>query len=116
MLYGLRPLLLGDELWLLPANPSADGEVDILGVAWSPVVLSATAILGLVTISAVVVGGVLSAAERSSASVQMVADPTARRQFEPRRIPRATHRAAVCAAGVGGHGDRCDVRVPRGRC
>jgi hypothetical protein len=42
-----------------------------------PVVLSATAILGLVTISAVVVGGVLSAAERSSASVQMVADPTA---------------------------------------
>lgn len=42
-----------------------------------PVVLSATAILGLVTISAVVVGGVLAAAERSSASVQMVADPTA---------------------------------------
>jgi len=39
-----------------------------------PVVLSATAILGLVTISAVVVGGVLSAAERSSASIQMVAD------------------------------------------
>jgi hypothetical protein len=35
MLYGLRPLLLGDELWLLPANPSADGEVDILGVASS---------------------------------------------------------------------------------
>jgi hypothetical protein len=30
-----------------------------------------------VTVSAVVVGGVLSAAERSSASVQMVADPTA---------------------------------------
>jgi hypothetical protein len=42
-----------------------------------PVVLSATAILGLVTISAVVVGGVLSAAERSSASAQMVADPMA---------------------------------------
>jgi hypothetical protein len=41
------------------------------------VVLSATAILGLVTTSAVVVGGVLSAAERSSASAQMVADPTA---------------------------------------
>jgi hypothetical protein len=35
MLYELRPLLLGDELWLLPANPSADGEVDILDVAWS---------------------------------------------------------------------------------
>jgi len=41
------------------------------------VVLSATAILGLVSISAVVIGGVLSAAERSNASVQMVADPTA---------------------------------------
>jgi hypothetical protein len=41
------------------------------------VVLSATAILGLVMTSAVVVGGVLSAAERSSASTQMVADPTA---------------------------------------
>ena len=40
-------------------------------------VLSATAILGLVTVSAVVVGGVLSAAERSSASAQIVADPTA---------------------------------------
>ena len=35
MLYRLRPLLLGDELWLLPANPSADGEVDILGVVYS---------------------------------------------------------------------------------
>jgi len=41
------------------------------------VVLSATAILGLVTISAVVIGGVLSAAERSSASTQMVANSTA---------------------------------------
>jgi hypothetical protein len=41
------------------------------------VVLSATAIVGLVTVSAVVVGGVLSAAERSSASAQIVADPTA---------------------------------------
>lgn len=40
-------------------------------------VLSATAILGLVTVSALVVGGVLSAAERSSASAQIVADPTA---------------------------------------
>ena len=35
MLYGLRPLLLGDELWLLPANPSADGEVDTLDVGYS---------------------------------------------------------------------------------
>ena len=35
MLYGLRPLLLGDELWLWPANPSADGEVDTLGVEFS---------------------------------------------------------------------------------
>ena len=35
MLYRLRPLLLGDELWLLPANPSADGEVDTLGVVYS---------------------------------------------------------------------------------
>ncbi len=40
-------------------------------------VLSASVILGLVTVSAVVVGGVLSAAERSSASAQIVADPTA---------------------------------------
>jgi hypothetical protein len=40
------------------------------------VVLSATAILGLITVSTVVIGGVLSAAERSSASTQMVADAT----------------------------------------
>ncbi|HKY57737.1 MAG TPA: hypothetical protein VJL80_06850 [Aeromicrobium sp.] len=40
-------------------------------------VLSASAIVGLVMTSAVVVGGVLAAAERSSASIQMVADPTA---------------------------------------
>lgn len=39
--------------------------------------ISATAILGLVVTSAIVVGGVFGAAERSSASVQMVADPTA---------------------------------------
>ena len=39
-------------------------------------VLSATAILGLITVSTVVIGGVLSAAERSSASTQMVADAT----------------------------------------
>lgn len=40
-------------------------------------VLSATAILGLVTVSVVVIGGVLSAAERAGASAQIVADPTA---------------------------------------
>jgi len=29
MLYGLRPLLLGDELWLLPAKPLVD---ELIGV------------------------------------------------------------------------------------
>lgn len=42
-----------------------------------PVALSATAILGLVIVSAVVISGVLAAAERSEARMQLVADPTA---------------------------------------
>lgn len=65
-------------------------------------VLSATAIVALVTISAVVVGGVLSAAERSSASVQMVADPMAaasssRAAF---RVPRIALPSAPPASEV----------------
>jgi hypothetical protein len=66
------------------------------------VILSATAILGLVTVSTVVIGGVLSAAERSSASVQMVADPTAALSSSraARRAPRIALPTAPAASEV----------------